>query len=319
MFPTDLPTLFLQEIQKTKRKNDGLLHASTDLAGSLRHTQLRLADAPTNEREIAGEIRLMHGTLWHEWFHDALEKNGIPFFHELKLDKFMPEGWSGTADWVFYHPQYRAFVLGDLKTARGEAMYWVERNGAKIEHVWQLSAYYYALLSMGLPMVKGFAIMYWPMNDVSGKEIVLPSVQECDPLPKDVVLKEMETRWKKSQNYIESMGDYSGKPNFLTSALEPPMSREQKLFWNKATKVFDLKLMPHWSARFCPYPDELCDCSEQGTTKIGHYKFHLGDGLPDYPDSWVYEARKGYEDVAPTDAPSKVEQNKRMKEALADG
>lgn len=319
MIPTDLPKLFLDEIKGQKRPNDGKLHASTDLASSLRHSQLRLADAPTNEREIVGEIRLMHGTLWHDWFHAALVRAGVPFFYELKLDEFMPEGWSGTADWVFYHPQHRAFVLGDLKTARGEAMYWIERNGAKTEHIWQLSAYYYALLKMGLPMVKGFAVMYWPMNDTSSMDVVLPSVQVCEPLPKEQVLTEMTTRWEKSTQYLQSLGSSRTTKELLTDKLEPVQSREQKLFWNKVTKVFDLKLVPHWSSRFCPYPDELCDCSQQGTTKIGHYKFLQGDGLPDWPDAWVYEARKGYEEVVPLDEPSKQEKAKRQKEALADG
>jgi hypothetical protein len=320
ILPTDLPDLFLKEIHRQHRENDGKLHASTDLAGSLRHTQLRLADAPTNEREIAGEIRLQHGTLWHEWFHDALERAGVPFFHELKLDEFMPTGWSGTADWVFYHPQYKAFVLGDLKTARGEAMYWIERNGAKIEHVWQLSAYYYALLKMGLRMVKGFAVMYWPMNDASNLDVVRPSVQECQPLPKEVVLEEMKSRWESSSKYLEIFGrgtSARSAEDFINEYLAPPIAREQKLFWNKATKVFDLKLVPHWTSRFCPYDDALCDCSSQGTNKIGQYVF-TPEHLSDRPDAWTYEARKGYEDVEPLDAPSKSEQLKRQKE-LADG
>ena len=320
ILPTDLPGLFLKEIHAQKRENDGKLHASSDLAGSLRHTQLRLADAPTNEREIASEIRLQHGTLWHEWFHEALVKAGIPFFYELKLDEYMPEGWSGTADWVFYDKRYKAFVLGDLKTARGEAMYWIERDGAKIEHVWQLSAYYYALLKMGLPMVKGFAVMYWPMNDASNLDVVLPSVQECEPLPKEKVLTEMTTRWEKSTQYLESVSPEAFQPStWLSDKLAPPIAREQKLFWNRATKVFDLKLVPHWTSRFCPYSDDLCDCSQQGVTKVGQYKFYQGDGLSDWPDSWQYEARKGYEDVEPLDAPSKSEQRKREKEVLADG
>lgn len=314
MFPIDLPQLFLSEIQKGKRPNDGLLHASTDLAGSLRHTQLRLADAPVNDREIAGEIRLQHGTLWHEWFHDMLEKNGVPFFHELKLDKYMPEGWSGTADWVFWHRRYKAFVLGDLKTARGEAMYWVERNGAKIEHIWQLSAYWHALVNAGLPMVKGFAVMYWPMNDTSDSSVVLPSMQECEPLPKDVVLKEMETRWKKSQEYLVVRTEQG----LVNDYLAPPMEREQKMYWSKVSKAFEVKLMPHWTSKFCPYDDELCDCNKQGTTKIGQYKFLLGDGSSDWPDSWLYEARKGYEEILPTVEPSKQEKQRREKEA-ADG
>ncbi|HEY6020336.1 MAG TPA: hypothetical protein VIY48_10645 [Candidatus Paceibacterota bacterium] len=316
MFPIDLPALFLDEIRGSRRPNDGLLHASTDLAGSLRHSQLRLADAPVNDRELADEIRLAHGTLWHEWFHDTLEKHGVPFFHEVPLKDFMPEGWSGTADWVFWHPDYKAFVLGDLKTARGEAMYWIERDGAKKEHIWQLSAYFYALLKMGLPMVKGFAVMYWPMNNVGG-ELILPSVQECDPIPEELVVKEMETRWELSKKYLDEFGKgYSAKnpSDFINEYLAPPMEREQKLYWSKQYKSFEVKLMPHWTSKFCPYDDELCDCSQQGTTKIGQWVFSP-DHLTDRGDVWSYEARKGYEEIEPMVQPSKSEQDKRAKEA----
>jgi len=217
----------------------------------------------------------------------------------------MPEGWSGTADWVFWHPDYNAFVLGDLKTAKGEAIYWINRNGAKTEHIWQLSAYYYALLAMGLPMVKGFAVMYWPMNDTSDGDVILPTLQECDPLPEDVVVGRMEERWLSAQRYVDSLPQ-NGRPE-VTDELAPEQDREQKLFWNKLQSVFDVKLIPHWSTRFCDWTEPYCNCSAQGTTKVGHYTL---DG------EYVY--RKGYEDVQPLVSPSPGEYNKRRKKE-ADG
>jgi hypothetical protein len=317
MLPIDLAEVFQQAVVED-RPSSGNLRCSSDLTGSLRHSQLRLANAPTNEREIAAEIRALHGELWHEWFHDTLEKTGYPFFHEVKLTDYLPEGWGGRADWVFWHPGYKAFVLGDFKTSRGEAMYWIERDGAKKEHIWQMSAYWHALVKMGLPMVKGFAILYWPMNDTPGKEVVLPSVQECEPVPAEVLHKEMAYRWERCQEYLALIDGASSDTSYINDKLAPPIEREQKLYWSKVSKAFEVKLVPHWLSRFCPYPDELCDCSQQGTTKIGQYKFLEGDGLPDWPDAWVYEARKGYEDVEPTVAPSKLEKTKREKE-LADG
>lgn len=241
----------------------------------------------------------MHGTLWHEWWHKTLIERGVPFFHELNLTPYMPEGWSGTADWVFWHPEYQAFALGDLKTAKGEAIYWINSKGAKTEHIWQLSAYYYALLAMGLPMVKGFAIMYWPMNDTADGDLVLPTLQECDPLPEDVVLGRMVERWSAVQPFL-GMGDIW---ETAMEELAPEQDREQKLFWNKTQGVYDLKLVPHWSTRFCDWSPPLCSCSLQGTTKIGHYKLDE-----------EYVPRKGYEDIAPTVAPTVWEYNKRRKE-----
>lgn len=305
MLPIDLPSLFQKEIEATRRPPDGLLHASTDLDSSMRHVMLRAAGAPSKGRSIASDIRLMHGTLWHEWFHGTLIKHGVPFFHELNLTPHMPEGWSGTADWVFWHSEYNAFVLGDLKTAKGESIYWINRDGAKSSHIWQLSAYWHALVNMGLPMVKGFAVMYWPMNDTSDSEVVLPTIQECDPLPADVVLAHMENRWTKTQAYLESLSQVKPQwSDWITDHLAPEQDRIQKVVWNRIQKVFDLRLVPHWSAAFCEWEPPLCECSTRGVTKIGHYTLD-GEFIP----------RRGYEDVHPTVRPSLADYNKRNKEA----
>ena len=58
----------------------------------------------------------MTGTLWHGWAHEALVRTGMPFMQEVKLDRWLPEGWSGTADWVFWNADLGGFVLGDMKT-----------------------------------------------------------------------------------------------------------------------------------------------------------------------------------------------------------
>lgn len=319
LFPHDLPRIFLGEIEKQRRPHDGLLHASTDLTGSLRHVMLRAVGAPSKSRSIASGIRLMHGTLWHEWFHQTLIKRGIPFFHELNLTEHMPEGWSGTADWVFWHPEYEAFILGDLKTAKGESLFWINKDGAKNEHIWQLSAYFYALVAMGLPMVKGMGVMYWPMNDTSDGDVILPTIQECEPLPEEVVIGRMNERWALAQEYVESVnGDGHTNPGhnfaviqlgeagelYITDKLAEVQPRIQKVVWNKAQGVFNVVLTPHWSARFCDFEPPLCTCSEQGTTKIGHYTLE---------GEFVH--REGYEDVNPTVRPSPAQYKSKKKEA----
>lgn len=318
LFPINLPDLFLREITSSRRPHDGLLHSSSDLNGSLRHTQLRLAQAPRKQEPIASGIRLQHGQLWHEWFHQALVKSGVPFMYEVPLTKFMPPGWGGTADWVFWHPDYHAWILGDLKTTKGEAIYWINRNGAKEDHIWQLSSYYYALLAMGLPMVKGVGVMYWPMNnDYTAEAPVVPTLMEVDPLPEDVVLERMVERWAASQLYLETtdaahgitpsqakiLMDVEGADlidGFLNENIAPQQERVQKIVWNRLGSVFDLKLIPHWSAAFCDWDSPLCGCSLEGTTKVGHY---LLDGS--------YVPRQGYEDVMPTVSPSPSDYKKR--------
>src|SRR3954447_13428749 len=48
---------------------------------------------------------------------------------------YMPEGWTGTADWVFWNRELGGFVLGDMKTIKGDGIAWVERDGVKREHL----------------------------------------------------------------------------------------------------------------------------------------------------------------------------------------
>lgn len=305
LFPYDLPGIFLGEIEKQKRPTDGLLHASSDLTGSLRHVMLRAVGAPSKSRSIASGIRLMHGTLWHEWFHQTLIKRGVPFFHELNLTDHMPEGWSGTADWVFWHPEYHAFCLGDLKTSKGEALYWINKDGAKNEHIWQLSAYFYALVAMGLPMVKGMGVMYWPMNDTADGDVILPSIQEVEPLPEEVITGRMNERWALVSQYKEALyyeGGGPGKEHWTNEYLAPVQERVQKVVWSKQQGVFNVVLVPHWSARFCEWPD-FCTCSEQGTTKIGHYTLE---------GEFVH--REGYEDVNPLVRPTPAQYKSKQKE-----
>jgi hypothetical protein len=66
----------------------------------------------------------MTGTLCHGWAHEA----------------------SGTADWVFWNADLGWFVLGDMKTIKGDGIAWIEKDGAKREHLWQLSCYWHALI-----------------------------------------------------------------------------------------------------------------------------------------------------------------------------
>jgi hypothetical protein len=292
----------LGEIESQQREPDSLLHASSDLTGSLRHVQLRLGNAPKKKRTAASSIRLAHGWLWHEWFHKTLISKGVPFFHELNLSNFMPTGWSGTADWVFWHPDYHAFILGDLKTAKGESIYWINQRGAKEEHIWQLSAYYYALVQMGLPLVKGFGVMYWPMNDVEG-ETPVPTLEDCEPLTEDIVLGRMIERWLASKSFIGMDWDDAQSYEAAMEHLAPEQEREQKLLWNKKMGVFDVKLVPHWSTRFCDWTAPYCDCSSQGTTKIGQYDLEA-----------LYTPRKGFDEILPNVSPTLVEVARRKRE-----
>lgn len=288
--------LLERELRKDRRPNDGLLHASSHFTGSLRHVQLEVAGAPQIERPFAQEMPLYLGTYMHELIHRA--KRGRPYMAEVDLTPWMPDGWGGTADSVEFDPDTEEFQLDDYKTTKGESLRYIEQDGAKDDHIAQGSLYWHALADMGLPMARNVAVWYLPKNDVGTKGLE-PVRVEFAPLPKRALHAEAAFRKRRVDEYIESLGREAAYLRFgtspdpldilVTSALDPVQERHQKLFYDKATETWDVKLVPHWSAAYCPFPDELCDCSAHGIEKIGMFDV----------DGTTYHARKGYTDVEP--------------------
>ena len=316
MFPIDVDEVIKQSLQSERRVDDGFLHCSSDLIGSLRHTQLRIAGAPTMEGEssLLSTIRMHTGTMWHSYIGTSLVKIGLPIMQEISVTPWLPKGWSGIADWMVWNPDSKAWVLGDLKTTKGEAIKWIVEGGVKEEHRWQVSAYYWALVDAGFPMHDRFVIYYLPMNDTANRgEKITPVTAEVTPIDRDVLEIRMKRRYTRVQEYVSSLGmllredEYTEEVNYselyINSELESTMAREQKVYWNAKQGVFDVKLVPHWTTRFCPYPLELCDCSEQKSEKIGHYEVS---------ETWV--PRAGYDTEIPDVEPSEKEYDRRRKE-----
>lgn len=249
----------------------------------------------------------MTGTMWHSYFEGLFNAARLPVMTEVKLDRWLPEGWSGTADWLIWNDDLKAFVLGDLKTIKGEGMKYVQYEGIKKEHLWQASAYWHALFNMGLPLVKGFFIYYLPQNVPPGEQVE-PSLQEGMPLDREIVVGAMEARWAQTKLYLSALGEGS----FINEYLAPEQERVQIVRWNKARSVWDVKLAPHWSAAYCPYPDELCSCRHQGTEKIGEYVF-VQDGEELDWANLEFQHRAGY-DIEPTVEPDPKDVIKIRKE-----
>lgn len=290
-----------EHLAGSRRENDGLLHASSHLVGPLRHAMLDAAGAPRIKRPLVDDVRLMTGTVWHSTFESIFRKARLPVMCEVNVTPYLPEGWSGTADWVFWSDEYKAFVLGDLKTIKAEGVRWL--SGPKEAHLWQLSAYWHALSRMGLPLVKGFGVLYLPMNQTY-PDPVHPVVIEADPIPWDTIAAVMEQRWERTKTYLDAIptgeDDFLHPPNtYLNEYLAAVGAREQTVRWNSKMQVFDVKLAPTWHAMFCDFPDELCDCNRQATEKIGHYTVR-----------GVYVPRDGY-DIDPLVAPSETDYRKR--------
>jgi hypothetical protein len=296
VLPLDLTEILRVELEKDQRDPDGLLHPSTHLAGSLRHVQLDIAGAPRQAQSLISMIRLKTGTFWHDFLTSRLIKLGVPAMHEVNLTPWLPPGWAGTADFIPWHPEHKAFTLADYKTTKGEAMRFIRTGGPKDEHVLQTSTYWHALDAMGIPLLKAIAVYYLPINDTTDrKEVIEPELVDFSPIPLAELTEEMTFRKARVDEYVGGLPDLSGwNPHppldlFLTGALEPEQPRIQKL---KRTKDgdYDVLLVPHWSAAFCPFPD-LCGCSEQGQTKIGFWS------------QGEYYARPGYEDIEPEVSP----------------
>lgn len=289
LLPFDLTEIVQTELEKQRREPDGLLHASSHLTGSIRHAQLDVAGAPKSPDGLMPSIRMMTGTLWHQWLQERLKSLGVFAAMEVNLTPWLPPMWGGTADFVIWNDELGGFVLVDLKTTKGESIRYV-RDGAKEEHIWQTSAYWYALKARGLPMVKREAIYYLPMNDTRTGGIE-PILIDFEPLDKAKLDFEMGLRAGHAFAYVSSI-DPEGPANpgkFLTDELEPVQKREQKLRWDRRAGHYVLWLEPHWSAQFCKFPHELCDCSTQEKTRIGVFDEH-GE----------YHPRPGYEDIEPT-------------------
>lgn len=298
ILPFDIGEVISVELQNSNRPNDHLAHASSHMIGSLRHAALDVAGAPKKGRSIIDQIVLQTGTMWHSWIADTMARLGVPVMQEVNLTPWLPTGWAGTCDALFWSPRHKAFILGDYKTCRGSALKYIARNGAKVEHIAQASAYWHACVAMGLPMVKKIVIIYLP-KDGAGRDLIEPLQVTVEPLPKGPLHKDMAGRWGTISKYVTSLGGTPGQAvevkslsGWVTDELPPTQEREQRLFYDKATGTSELKLVPHWSAEYCQYPVELCDCSTQGTTKLGLFDV-TGEYLP----------RAGYEDVVPTLTP----------------
>ena len=279
----DLPSIIHEGLSNSKRAPDGLLHCSGDLVGSLRHTMLHAAGAPEKSNDLIADVILETGTLWHNHIHKLLVGAGIPFMQEIKVTPWLPKGWGGTADWLFWNPEYNAYVLGDLKTTAGEGIAFIERDGMKEAHRHQLSAYWYALANAGFPLLDTFVVCYFPKNRAKNYD-TKPIMAEAKPLDEEYMSELMRSRRAAVDLFLEHAFEE------WDEYIAPVQERELKAVWSR--DHYDLKLVPHWSAQFCPYDNALCDCSEQGETKVGDYDLD-GEG------SVRYNYRNGYDHIDP--------------------
>lgn len=304
--PYDFPALIEQMVREGNRPPDGLLHPSTHLNGHLRHTQLDLAGAPKIPNNFANQARLELGTLMHERLHDYLRKKGVPHMPEVKLNPWLPEGWGGTADCLLWVPEFQAFVLVDYKTIEGKGVYYIDTTGAKHSHIWQVSSYLHACEDMGIPILMDeLAVLYIPITEGTGDSGTRgPIMETVDPIEREVIHTHMAEIKSDTDRYLDSLHGAEATEilEYLTPELADGPEREQKLVWDKDKKIWHVRLVPPWGAKYCPYEKPLCTCSGLKTEKIGEYSLDQ-----------EYSPREGYEHVLPTVLPTDNEVNKRKR------
>lgn len=276
MIPFDLTALLATKLDETNRAPDGKLHASGDMVGSLRHTMLAAAGAPQLPEDIGSRLRLLAGTAIHDYFETEVFR-GLPIMTEVKLDPYLPFGWSGTADWLIWDADRRAFVLGDLKTIKPGGINRIHAEGIKEAHMWQVSAYWHACAEAGLPLVEGAVVYYVPLGQLTASEgaKVEPTIQVMTPYPRKAIAERMGAIQAQVAAYLATLPpaptDYPAL--FVTGELAPVQERVIKYVLNKKLKrpAIDVMMAPHWSTAYCPFPDELCNCRHQTTNKFGQF------------------------------------------------
>lgn len=199
----------------------------------------------------------------------------------------LPRRWHGTCDTIFYNKEIGKFQIADLKTVEGGGLEYVASK-VKPEHHWQASAYHHAAAAMGIPMAEKITIAYVPISDDYRSPIAIsPLFQSVAPLPKELVWDRMETIRTQVEEYEWELAQPGGM--ILNPKLAPGLDRQQKLVTIRSKGIREVKLVPHWLATYCPYPESYCVCKKAGVTKIGHYD-----------DEGVYRPRAGFESITPT-------------------
>lgn len=268
------------------RRDDGLLHVSSHLTAPLRHIQLEFSNVPM-KRDLVDSLRLVTGTLWHVALSDALARSDFVVLLDTKVDEGLPKGWSGKLDCAVLNNGL--WEIMDFKTARGEKIKFLldDEGGVQEEHLYQVSAYRHALANMLGNVSEIVHVCYIPLNRIPDKALGT-YVYSGKALPKSHI-------WSLMSKKADGLHEYLAQKASLASIPE----RSQKLFRNKLGG-YDLKLVPHWTSKYCPFTDKDCGCRNQSTNKIGEFRRKQIKDLA----MWAYYPRKEYAHIEPEVFPS---------------
>lgn len=252
-----------------KREDDGKLHCSSALTDNLRHVQLGAVNAPSKAEDLMSLVRMNTGTLWHEWLDRMFNDSKYLVETEVKLDSNMHHRWSGTCDMLIRDNDTNEWHLYDYKVVNPMSLPWVQRSGGKIDHKWQVSAYYYAARDY----IKGkfdevlspdLAVVYLPA--FTDNKVSAPFIAQFLPIDQATFTTERDARTALVDAYA---AEYATNLKLINEVLV-----EADLYEYKERKGKVVRL-PHWRSRFCPYVNEteggvpICGCDRLSQKTLG--------------------------------------------------
>jgi hypothetical protein len=266
----DFTTQLEDFLRMDRREPDGKLHCSSALTDNLRHVQLSSVDAPTKGEDLMSMVRMMTGTLWHDYLDQQFTNlEGYVVETEVKLDGYMHPLWSGTCDMLIRKSGANVWSLYDYKVVNPMSLPWVARSGGKIDHKWQVSAYYYAAKQFikekwGQELDDLLRVVYMPA--FTDNKVSAPFIAAFPPIDKEVFDKEQMFRTTLVQEY---QAQYDINLQYHNEYLVDPELWEYKKVKEKVVRK------PHWRSRFCPYVGQkvdgmpLCGCDTLSQKTLG--------------------------------------------------
>lgn len=208
--------------------------------------------------EFLDLINMQTGTLWHKQVEQWLKKDKNRWWElvasEVDLTPYLPNGWTGTADWVFYDKEADHCILGDLKTIKPEAVQHL--SGIKDDHLAQLSCYNYGLTKAGYTMAPELFVFYLPKNKIWTADV---KPQQLSSVPIENIDVIMYSIKKNVDGFVSGV-----------TKLAPMPDPVYKHSYNKLMNVFDVKQYPDWREAYtCPFDETLCPRTP--IRKVGHW------------------------------------------------
>lgn len=238
---------------------------------------------PEDETDFGSLITMKLGTLTHQWLENLLMWDRMGFkpelmmgtdwllkYSEMDLTHLLPEGWTGTCDYLFQHEPTATYAVSDLKTSKPEALAYL--NGEPKESHWIQVSCYHAALSAEYVLDPDISICYLPKGKTAKQETVLPVMVSKAAMPKQQIFSRLEEIKMRTDEYVT---EYERTNDPLNKFLAPMPAATPRIGWNKATNQWDVTMRPDWTEEFIGARFGEVLCPKTPSQKIGHYTLDL--------------------------------------------